>query len=62
MRKIYLWVGLAILTGSLSFAFIGLSNAEAVPIWFGVLSLAALKVVGYLSSKLEHKPLKKYRY
>jgi hypothetical protein len=54
-EKYYLWVGLAILKGSLILVFISFSNAEAILIWFGLLSIAVLKVVGYLSFKLHHK-------
>jgi hypothetical protein len=48
-EKRYLWVGLTILTGSLILTFFVFPKAEAIPIWFGLLSVAALKIVGYLS-------------
>lgn len=51
-------LGLTILTGSLIIAFLGFPKAEAVPIWLGVLSISALKVVAYLSVRLSSKKQK----
>ncbi|MGO2012382.1 DUF3325 family protein [Pseudoalteromonas undina] len=51
-EKKRLWLGLIILSCSLIIAFFGFPKAEAVPIWFGILTLSVLKVVIYLSVKL----------
>ncbi|MGP4945071.1 DUF3325 family protein [Pseudoalteromonas nigrifaciens] len=54
-EKYYLCLGLIALAASLVFAFIHLPNSEAVPIWFGLLSVVALKVAIYLSVKFHLK-------
>lgn len=51
----YLWVGLVVLIASLVLALISLSTADAILIWLGLLSIAALIISGYLSLKFEQK-------